>query len=369
LINDDSKIIRERNILKRVMKIAPFLSFDSDPYVVLSEGKVYWMLDAYTMTDRYPNARTFNGINYVRNSVKVTVDAYTGEVDFYLTEINDPIARSYNRIFGELFKDLDEMPESLRDHIKYPVDLFDLQTTVLEQYHVTDPGIFYNGEDVWQKSRVVTGNADEKTAQEPYTLFTSFGDEQGLELVFTEYYTIKGKENMVAIVNVRMEGDHYGQLVEYKFPPQKTVSSPYLFRNKLNQDPEISMELSLLDSGGSSVEFGDMVITPVEDSLLYVVPIYLVAEGENSIPEVKRFVISNDDRIVISNTFTSALNLLFNFDVAEPGVPGEIVDVGLAREANDLFSDALEAQRAGDWAEYGRLMDELESVLSLMLGQ
>lgn len=368
-ITSDSKIIRKRNILNRVITIAPFLSYDSDPYLVVSDSKVYWMIDAYTHTDRYPNAKTFNGLNYVRNSVKVTVDAYTGAVDFYLADPDDPIAVSYNRIFGELFKDLSEMPEGLREHIKYPEDLFEMQTTVLEQYHVTNPAIFYNGEDVWQKSRVTGSNNEESTSQEPYSLFTSFGDEQDLELVFTEYYTIKGKENMVAIVNVRMEGEHYGQLVEYKFPPQKTVSSPYLFTNKLNQDPEISKELSLLDNAGSQVEFGDMVITPIEDSLLYVVPIYLVAEGENSIPEIKRFVISNDDKIVISDTFTNTLNMLFNFEVETPGEPGGVIDETLAKEANNLFNDAIEAQRAGNWAEYGRLMEELKNVLDSMIGQ
>lgn len=370
LIDENSYIIRKRNIRERVITIAPFLTYDSDPYLVIAESKVFWMIDAYTITDKYPNARTFNGINYVRNSVKVTVDAYTGEVNFYLADATDPIAISYNKIFGDLFKDLEEMPQSLRDHVKYPEDLFAMQTTVLEQYHVTDPGIFYNGEDVWEKSKVTTTNTEEKIPQEPYSLFTSFGDEDGLELVFTEYYTIKGKENMVAIVNVRMEGENYGQLVEYKFPPQKTVSSPYLFRNKLNQDPEISKELSLLDSGGSKVEFGDMVITPIEDSLLYVVPIYLVAEGENSIPEIKRYVISNDDKIVIGDSFMSTLGLLFDFTVGEEQEgPGGVVEERLAREANDLFDQATEAQRAGDWAEYGRLMDELKSVLESMFDE
>lgn len=370
LIDENSSIIRKRNIRERVITIAPFLTYDSDPYLVVADSKVYWMIDAYTISDQYPNARTFNGINYVRNSVKVTVDAYTGEVDFYLADPKDPIATSYNRIFGGLFQDLEDMPEPLKEHIKYPEDLFEMQTTVLEQYHVTDAGIFYNGEDVWEKSKVTTTNDQEKMAQEPYSLFTSFGDEEGLELVFTEYYTIKGKENMVAIVNVRMEGDHYGQLVEYKFPPQKTVSSPYLFRNKLNQDPEISKELSLLDSGGSAVEFGDMVIAPIENSLLYVVPIYLVAEGENSIPEIKRYVLSNDDQIVIGDTFMSTLGQLFDFTVGEEQEgPGGVVEEGLAREANDLFDQATAAQRAGDWAEYGRLMDELKRVLESMFDE
>ncbi len=371
LINNESKIIRKRNILERVTTIAPFLTYDDDPYLVISDEKVFWMIDAYTMSDRYPNALIHSGINYIRNSVKVTIDAYNGDVNFYLADPSDPIAQSYNKIFGNLFKDINEMPEELKAHIKYPEDLFALQTTVLEKYHVTDPGIFYNGEDVWEKSKIATSNAEEKAYHEPYSLFTTFDGSNEMELVFTEYYTIKGKENMVAIVNVRMEGDNYGQLVEYKFPPQKTVSSPYLFKNKLNQDPEISKEISLLDSGGSAVEFGDMVIAPIGNSLLYVVPIYLVAEGENSIPEVKRFVLSNDNEIVISNTFTGALNLLFDFKTPEDNGSGEgpIIDETLAREANRLFEETVKAQRNGDWAEYGRLMDELESVLKEMLGQ
>ena len=370
LINNDSKIIFRRNILDRVQAIAPFLAYDQDPYLVISEGKLFWMMDAYTMTGKYPNATPINGINYIRNSVKVSVDAYTGEVNFYLLDKTDPIATSYNKIFGELFKDIAEMPVGLKEHIKYPEDLYALQTTMLERYHVTNPGVFYNGEDVWEKSKLTGGTTEEKVSQDPTTLFTSFGDSEELELVFTEYFTIKGKENMVAIVSARMDGENYGRLVEYKFPPQKTVSSPYLFRNKFNQDPEISKELTLLDSGGSMVEYGDIVITPIENSLLYVVPIYLVAEGENSIPEVKRFIVSNDDRIVVADTFTNALGLLFNFETEEPGTPGTgTVDPTLIQQANELFNQAITAQRAGDWAEYGRLMDELDLVLKSMLGQ
>ncbi|MGB4587697.1 MAG: UPF0182 family protein [Clostridiaceae bacterium] len=370
LINSESKIIFKRNIIDRVNAIAPFLAYDQDPYLVISEGKLFWMIDAYTMTGKYPNATPLNGINYIRNSIKVSVDAYTGEVNFYLLDTTDPIAISYNKIFGELFKDIAQMPEGLKEHIKYPEDLYALQTTMLEKYHVTNPGVFYNGEDVWEKSRLTERTTEEKVSQDPATLFTSFGDSEELELVFTEYFTIKGKENMVAIVSARMDGENYGRLVEYKFPPQKTVSSPYLFKNKFNQDPEISKELTLLDSGGSMVEYGDVVITPIENSLLYVVPIYLVAEGENSIPEIKRFIVSNDDRIVVADTFTNALGMLFNFETGEPETPGTgTVDPTLIQQANELFNQAITAQRAGDWAEYGRLMDELDLVLKSMLGQ
>lgn len=376
IVNNDSRIIRKRNVVERVTSIAPFLTYDADPYLVIADGKLSWIIDAYTTSDRYPYAQTIDGFNYIRNSVKAVIDAYTGEVNFYLADPTDPIAQSYNRIFGGLFKDLSEMPEDLRLHIKYPEALFTYQTSVLERYHVTDPNVFYNGEDIWERAKSTQTSSDEKSVNDVYNLFTRFPGEEELELVFTEYYTIKGKENMVSIVNARMDGENYGKLIEFKFPPQKTVSSPYLFRNKLNQDTTISRELSLLDTGGSSVYFGDIVITPIEDSLLYVVPLYLIAEGENAIPEVKRVIVSNDDQIIISESLDEALTELFGYDSGVPGqpgtevpgetpgeeVPGEIRT--LAEQARTLYDQALAAQREGNWAEYGRLIEELGRVIA-----
>lgn len=376
IVNNDSRIIRKRNVVERVTSIAPFLTYDADPYLVIADGKLSWIIDAYTTSDRYPYAQTIDGFNYIRNSVKAVIDAYTGEVNFYLADPTDPIAQSYNRIFGGLFKDLSEMPEDLRTHIKYPEALFTYQTSVLERYHVTDPNVFYNGEDIWERAKSTQTSSDEKSLNDVYNLFTRFPGEEELELVFTEYYTIKGKENMVSIVNARMDGENYGKLIEFKFPPQKTVSSPYLFRNKLNQDTTISRELSLLDTGGSSVYFGDIVITPIEDSLLYVVPLYLIAEGENAIPEVKRVIVSNDDKIIISESLDTALTELFGYDSGVPGkpgtevpgetpgeeVPGEIRT--LAEQARTLYDQALAAQREGNWAEYGRLIEELGRVIA-----
>lgn len=373
IVNNDSRIIRKRNVVERVTSIAPFLTYDADPYLVIADGKLSWIIDAYTTSDRYPYAQTIDGFNYIRNSVKAVIDAYTGEVNFYLADPTDPIAQSYNRIFGGLFKDLSEIPEDLRLHIKYPEALFTYQTSVLERYHVTDPNVFYNGEDIWERAKSTQTSSDEKSVNDVYNLFTRFPGEEELELVFTEYYTIKGKENMVSIVNARMDGENYGKLIEFKFPPQKTVSSPYLFRNKLNQDTTISRELSLLDTGGSSVYFGDIVITPIEDSLLYVVPLYLIAEGENAIPEVKRVIVSNDDQIIISESLDEALTELFGYDSGVPGtevpgetpgeeVPGEIRT--LAEQARTLYDQALAAQREGNWAEYGRLIEELGRVIA-----
>lgn len=368
LVNSDSRIIRQRNIIDRVNAIAPFLFYDEDPYLVISEGSLYWIIDAYTYTDRYPNATPYNGINYLSNAVKVTIDAYDGTVNFYISDPNDPIIRSYDRIFGGMFKELAEMPEDLLAHIKYPEEFFVYQTEVLQRYHVTNPNIFYYGEDIWEKSKITTTALQSKTYQDPYSLFTSFEDSEGPEMVFTEYFTIKGKENMVSIVSARMDGDKYGRLIKYTFPPQRTISSPYLFRNKLNQDVEISKELSLLDSRGSSVEFGDIVITPIENSLLYVVPIYLIAEGENAIPEVKRVIVSNDEQIVIADNLQEALLLLFGFASEDPDGGGGTIDSRLAIRANTLFKQAVEAQQRGDWASYGMLLKELEDVLEQMLG-
>lgn len=364
IVNSDSRILRRRNIVDRVSAIAPFLSYDEDPYLVIADSKLYWIMDAYTTSSRFPYAQTFDGYNYIRNSVKVTVDAYTGDVNFYLSDQNDPIALSFNKIFGGLFQDMSLMPESIKVHIKYPENLFEYQAVVMERYHVTDPNVFYNGEDIWERSKTTKTVVDEKAVSDAYSLFTRFPGEEELELIFTDYYTIKGKENMVAIVSARMDGDNYGKLVEFKFPPQKTVSSPYLFRNKLNQDTTISKELSLLDARGSAVNFGDIVITPINDSLLYVVPLYLVAEGENSIPEVKRVIVSNDDRIVIAESLEKGLEDLFGYGPGgetpiEPGeVPGDLI-----QKALELYEAAIAAQRDGNWAEYGRLIDELGKVI------
>jgi len=287
----------------------------------------------------------------------------TGDVNFYLSDSNDPIALSFNKIFGGLFQDMSLMPESIRSHIKYPENLFEYQAVVMERYHVTDPNVFYNGEDIWERSKSTRTVVDAKSVSDAYSLFTRFPGEEELELIFTDYYTIKGKENMVAIVSARMDGENYGKIVEFKFPPQKTVSSPYLFRNKLNQDTTISKELSLLDARGSAVNFGDIVITPINDSLLYVVPLYLVAEGENSIPEVKRVIVSNDDRIVIAESLDKGLLDLFGYGPGgetpeEPGKPGEVPG-DLLQQAMALYEAAIAAQRDGNWAEYGRLIEEL----------
>ncbi|ETA81656.1 UPF0182 family membrane protein [Youngiibacter fragilis] len=370
IVNSDSRILRRRNIVDRVSAIAPFLAYDEDPYLVIADSKLYWIMDAYTTSSRFPYAQTFDGYNYIRNSVKVTVDAYTGDVNFYLSDSNDPIALSFNKIFGGLFQDMSLMPESIRSHIKYPENLFEYQAVVMERYHVTDPNVFYNGEDIWERSKSTRTVVDAKSVSDAYSLFTRFPGEEELELIFTDYYTIKGKENMVAIVSARMDGENYGKIVEFKFPPQKTVSSPYLFRNKLNQDTTISKELSLLDARGSAVNFGDIVITPINDSLLYVVPLYLVAEGENSIPEVKRVIVSNDDRIVIAESLDKGLLDLFGYGPGgetpeEPGKPGEVPG-DLLQQAMALYEAAIAAQRDGNWAEYGRLIEELGKVIEAL---
>ena len=369
LITKDSRILLNRNIIDRVTKIAPFLKYDVDPYLVIDEGKLFWMIDAYTVSNMYPNAKTFNTINYIRNSVKVTIDAYNGDVNFYLMEDNDPIARNFDKTFGGLLKDINEMPEGLKEHIKYPEDFFRYQTEVLEKFHVTNPDIFYNGEDIWQRSKSiekVEENEDgDFNIKDPYTLFTSFQGYDEVEMAFTEYFTIKGKENMVSIVSGRMDGEHYGKLLEYRFPPQKTVSSPHLFKNKLNQEAKISREISLLDNKGSNIKFGDIVITPINDSLLYVVPLYLIADEENSIPEIKKIIVSNDDSIAISETLEGALNELFGNKLGQDKDDTEF-DENLVKSANEVFEKAIEAQKNGKWAEYGKEIEKLQKILVKM---
>lgn len=372
-INSESKILINRNILDRVKKIAPFLNYDSDPYIIVSNGKLYWVIDAYTSSDKYPFSQFQNNINYIRNSVKVVVDANDGNTDFYLVDKNDPIAVSYSKIFPGLFKDISTLSNDIRQHFKYPEDLFTIQCDILGKYHVTDPGVFYNGEDLWEVSKnqkQVEGQKDSTEA--PYVVMKLPG-EKSEEMVVLQYFNMRNKDNMVALFGARMDGDNYGKMVLYKFPPQKTVYSPYLFKQKLNQDTAISKELSLWNKGDSQVQFGDTIIVPINNSLLYVEPMYLRASGKNSIPEMKRVIVSYGENIILSENIESALEQMFNYKQEDKGKnvsQGNTAGVNSAekmtkiKQAKELYDKALEAQKSGDWAKYGEYIKQLGDMIT-----
>lgn len=397
-ITSESRIILNRNIVKRVQEIAPFLTYDSDPYIVVNDGRLVWMIDAYTSTDKYPFSEPHEGVNYIRNSVKVVVDAFNGNVDFYVTDENDPIINCYLKIYKGLFKPLSEMPEDLKEHFRYPQDLFELQSKVLTKYHVDDPIKLFTEEDLWDRSLEVVKHGGENLSQgdegkeesilnkakenknneaenEGLYLMTKLPDEENVEMMLLDYFNMRGKQSMVALLGARMDGDNYGELVMYKFPPQRTIYSPILFKNRIQQDPNISKEISLWAGKGSEVIYGDIIIVPIEDSLLYLNTIYLKANSENSMPEMKRVILSNGDKIVIEENIEKALLKLFNYNSSEENKNSNkdetpktetTSDNSGVKEAADLFNKAIEAQKNGDWATYGEFINKLGDVLNKM---
>jgi uncharacterized protein len=370
-IKSDSKILINRNIVQRVNKIAPFLNYDKDPYVVISNGKLYWILDAYTTSNRYPFSTPEGGINYIRNSVKVVIDAVNGTTDFYIVDKNDPIAASYDKIFPDLFKDLEKAPKDIKTHFRYPEQLFNMQCNVLGKYHVTDNDVFYNGEYQWEISRNFKEVEAEKTANEASYVVMKLPENNKEEMILLNSFTMKTKNNMISLLGARMDGDNYGKLTLYTFQSQD-VYSPYLFKQKLNQDTTISQQLSLWNKEGSKIVYGDTTILPIKNSLLYVEPVYLRASGVNSIPEMKRVIVGYGNKIVMAENINSALAQLFaipnaqNPEVVTPIVPsgGITASSEKIKEANDLYQKAVEAQKAGDWAKYGENIKKLGELLN-----
>ncbi|MDI6619140.1 MAG: UPF0182 family protein [Clostridiales bacterium] len=376
-ITSNSKIILNRNIVQRVQQIAPFLIYDKDPYIVVNGGKLYWIIDAYTASSAYPYSEPINNINYIRNSVKVIIDAYNGKTNFYIYDKKDPIAMTYNKIFPHLFKSADELPSGLKEHLRYPEDIFDIQLEIYKKYHMTDSSIFYTREDMWSVSGP-TADTDQAQAQnnsEPSYIIMKLPDGKDEEFMLINPYTPAGKGNMVAWLSARMDKENYGKLIVYKFPRQKTVYGPSQFKAMVNSDPTISKEKSLWNQQGSGIMEGTTITIPIDKSLLYVMPLYIKSTGSNSIPEMKRVILGYGDRIVMEDTLGKALNSMFNIqntgttttqqeENTHPGTTTINENAGnLIKEANDEFAKAKDAQQKGDWAGYGSHINKLESLL------
>lgn len=374
-INSDSRIIMYRNINERVRKIAPFLHYDEDAYIVINQedGKLYWILDAYSTTDRYPYSQPINGsgTNYVRNSVKVVIDAYNGDVKFYVVDENDPIVTTYGKIFKDLFTTIDKMPKGIREHIRYSQDMFDIQAEIYRTYHIDNPRVLYNREDIWDiaKEKYMTEILE---VESNYLMFKLPGEEKA-EFLITVPYTPANRSNMISLLVGRNDGDNYGQLIIYKFPKSETIDGPMLIESRIDQDSEISPQLTLWSQKGSNVLRGNLLIIPIEDSLLYVEPVYLQADNENSLPEMKRVIVAYKNKIVMEETLDLALTKVFGqLTVKDDNKkPDIIIDIDienkdveeLVKKANELFTNAKEASQGGDWAKYGDYIKQLEEVL------
>lgn len=372
-ITSESKIILNRNIVDRVEKIAPFLNYDKDPYLVVSEGKLYWIIDAYTVSDRFPYSEPQGGINYIRNSIKVVVDAYDGTVDFYLADSSDAIARTIGKIYEGLFKDISLMPEDLKNHLRYSEDVFLVQSKVYEKYHMSNPEVFYNSEDLWSIAKKKADGINETDVEAVYQVMRLPGETEN-ELLLTIPFTVAKKENMVSWLAVKMDKDNLAQMTLIKFPKEKSIYGPQQFNSRLNTDTEISRQMSLWDQKGSQVILGETNIIPVKNSLLYVKPLYLRANSGKSLPELKKVIVGLGERIVMEDNIQLAFAKLFNAKLEQPGaaapaptetIPGAEGDINsLILKASDLFEKSKQAQQSGDWAGYGEYIKELENVLN-----
>jgi len=291
-----------------------------------------------------------------------------------MADSTDPIVKSYAKIYPKLFKDISKVPADLKAHFRYPSDIFNIQSAVLGKYHVTDPGVFYNGEDIWDVSKNANAVGGEvKTTIPPY-LVEKLPGTNSEEMILQQYFNIKGKDNMAAILGARMDGVNYGKLFLNKFPAETTVYSPYLFKQRISQDTTISAQLSLWNTGGSQVQYGDTVILPIKNSLLYIEPLYLRASGANSIPEMEKIIISYDNKLLMVDNIESGLEQIFNYQAPNTVTPGATgtpgttatlspTKVKLIKQANELYTKALDAQKSGDWAKYGDYINQLGTML------
>ncbi len=374
-IDSNSKIVINRNVMQRVQKIMPQLSYDTDPYMVIADGKLYWMLDAYTVSSNYPYSEPYStdtSINYIRNSIKVVIDAYNGDVDFYIVDAEDPIAQTYKKIYPALLKDFDEMPESLQSHIRYPNTLFNIQAQVYQRYHMSDVKVFYQGEDVWEIANEIYGMTEQKMTPN-YYVFKLPGEESA-EFVNSIPYTPKNKKNMTGLLVARNDGENYGEIILYQLPKSRVVYGPIQVEAMIDQNTEISKEFSLWNSSGSTYTRGNMFVIPIEDSILYVEPVYLEATS-SSIPEVKRVIVVYGDKIAYKETLSEALAALFgestspaetSEDPVASGDTSELSTSELIQLANEAFTNAQNAQQSGDWASYGEYLDQLQNYLELL---
>lgn len=365
-INSDSRLLTNRNILKRVEKAVPFMALDPDPYILIdNEGKLKWIVDLYTYTDQMPYSKKYSNFNYIRNSAKAVVDAYEGTVDVFVTDETDPIVMTYNKIYPSVMK-LGGLPEELNAHIRYPEFLFKVQSEMYLRYHMSDPEIFYSNSDLWMKAKEKYRGESAIDVVPYYNLLSveDFGRE-GAQLVLMMPFVPANKENLVGW----LASDSYGNLICYKFPSGRTVYGTLHIENRIDADAEISKELSLWDQGGSNVLRGNVLVIPIADSIIYVEPVYITTSNNAAVPEVKRIIVSYGDRVVMRETLDQCFDELFGKgEEVTPILPEEEVEEALTdtKSAVDAYDRMQEALKNGDWSAFGNAMDELGMAIESM---
>ena len=372
-VTASSRMLFRRLIQDRIRRIAPFLQLDRDPYLTISDGRLIWVQDAYTVSDMLPYSQRnqSGGINYIRNAVKVVVDAYDGTPIFYIADPQDPLVRTYQRIFPSLFQPLEQMPASLRAHIRYPEDLFSLQASMYSTYHMTDPEVFYNKEDLWSFPQE-TYNGKPVFMQPYYTIMRLPGEARE-EFILMLPMVPRNRDNMIAWLAARCDGTSYGEILEFAFSKEKLVYGPAQIEARIDQDTTISQQLSLWNQTGSRVIRGNLLVIPIEDAVLYVEPLYLSAESRE-LPELKRLIASSGDRVVMSQNVDSLLAALLTKEPGQspvvmtprpPGTPPPAAALPSSGTTVALqhYRQALDALRKGDWQTFGVEMDALQKAL------
>jgi len=361
-VRSDSKVLFRRNIEERIAALAPWLYTDSDPYPVIAEGRVVWVADCYTASNRYPYSERYNDVSYIRNSVKVTIDAYDGTTTLYAFDPSDPLLAAWGRVFPGLLTSAENMPEDITAHLRYPADLFTLQAEVYKTYHMLDPKVFYNKEDQWALPG--EGADGGGIPMDPFYVLMELPGETDQSFMLMLPFTPRTKANMIGWMAAKSDPGAYGERVVYTFPKQRLVLGPEQVQARVNQDPVISQQLTLWSQRGSNVLFGNLLVIPINDSIVYIQPLYLQAE-QTAMPQLTRVIVAYGDSVAMEPDLSSALLAVFGAVTPEPGDDGAVADIAAAR---DLYDRAIEAQRAGDWEAYGRYIGELGDVLSELVG-
>jgi hypothetical protein len=360
-ITPESRIQFWRNVKDRIGRLAPFLRLDKDPYLVVSDGRMFWIQDAYTVASLYPYSEPFDDdLNYIRNSVKVVVDAYNGDVTFYVIDDQDPVLDVYRHALPTLFRDLEELPDDLRRHLRYPQYLFEVQVEKYSTYHMKVPQVFYNGEDLWSAPREKYGG--EVIAMKPYYILMKLPGEERLQFLLMTPLTPARRDNMIAWIAARSDFPGYGELIVYKLPKERLIVGPMQIEAMIDQDTLISQQITLWDQRGSRVVRGNLLVIPIDQSFLYVEPVYLIAE-DSEIPQLKRIIVSDGKKLAMESTLRAALNVVFSAETKGANkVTGheETRDLSKARET---LRGAEQALREGDWDLFGRAMQSLKQLL------
>lgn len=369
-LTKDSKVLMNRKIMERINALAPFLKYDSDPYMVINNGKLFWMLDAYTTTNRFPYSEAVSGINYIRNSVKVVVDAYNGDVTFYVMDISDPLIANYREIFPSLFRDFKDMDPGLKEHIRYPEDMFRVQAGIYGTYHMLDPQVFYNKEDVWRvPTEVYSGTQVEMT---PYYIILELPDAENEGFFLINPLVPRGKENMIAWLSAHSDPESYGKLEVFTLSKQELIFGPMQIEARINQDTEIAQLFTLWNQQGSEVIRGNLIIIPIEESFLYIEPVYLKASASGALPQLKRIIVAYQDQVAMEESLEEALDVIFKGKIGDNGAESEGNDIPQEsqsleekfRTASQLYNEAQQALQQGDFATYAMKIEELGRLLS-----